>query len=89
VVAELYSTGTILNQLYSTLGGNVSFPAFSGMCVAVLPGPEAASPLIEQKTTAIWRKHTAISNLSKIPLFFCYFFSVLCTNYQLQEANFP
>jgi hypothetical protein len=35
----------------------------------VLPGPEAAAQLIEQKTTAIWRTYTAISNLSKIPLF--------------------
>jgi hypothetical protein len=24
----------------------------------VLPGPEAASPLIEQKPTAIWQKQT-------------------------------
>jgi hypothetical protein len=39
---------------------------------AVLPDPEAASPLIEQKITAIWRKHAAISNFSKIPLLFRY-----------------
>jgi hypothetical protein len=56
---------------------------------SVLPGPEAASPLIEQKNTAIWRKHTAISNLSKIPLLFRYFLSFLCTNFLLQEAIFP
>jgi hypothetical protein len=55
---------------------------------AVLPGLEAA-PLIEQKTTAIWRKHAAISNFSKIPLLFRYFLSFLCTNFQLQEAVFP
>jgi hypothetical protein len=38
---------------------------------SVLPGPEAASPpAIQQKYTAIWRKLTAISNFSKIPLLF-------------------
>jgi hypothetical protein len=31
----------------------------------VLPGPEAASPLFEQKSAAIWQKH-------KIPLLFRY-----------------
>jgi hypothetical protein len=36
----------------------------------VLPGPEAASPPIQRKSTAICRKLTAISNFSKIPLFF-------------------
>jgi hypothetical protein len=41
----------------------------------VLPGLEAASPPIEQKSTAIWRKLTAISNFSKIPLLFRYFWS--------------
>jgi hypothetical protein len=34
----------------------------------VLPGPEAASPPIEQKSAAIWQKHTANSNFNKIPL---------------------
>jgi hypothetical protein len=43
----------------------------------VLPGPEAASSLIEQKTTAIWPKYTAISNLSKIPQLFRYFLSFI------------
>jgi hypothetical protein len=44
---------------------------------SVLPGLEAASPRapIEQKSTAIWRKLTAISNFSKIPLLFRYFWS--------------
>jgi hypothetical protein len=42
---------------------------------AVLPGLEAAFPPIKQKSTAIWRKLTAISNFSKIPLLFRYFWS--------------
>jgi hypothetical protein len=42
---------------------------------AVLPGLEAAFPPIEQKPTTIWRKLTAISNFSKIPLLFRYFWS--------------
>jgi hypothetical protein len=41
----------------------------------VLPGVEAAFPPIQQKYTAIWRKLTAISNFSKIPLLFRYFWS--------------
>jgi hypothetical protein len=41
----------------------------------VLPGPEVASPPIQQISTAIWRKLTAISNFSKIPLLFRYFWS--------------
>jgi hypothetical protein len=41
----------------------------------VLPGLEAAFPPIEQKSTAIWRKLTAISNFSEIPLLFRYFWS--------------
>jgi hypothetical protein len=36
----------------------------------VLPGLKAASPPIEQKSTAIWQKITAISNIYKIPLLF-------------------
>jgi hypothetical protein len=43
--------------------------------LAVLPGLEAAFPKIEQKSTAIWRKLTAISNLSTIPLLSRYFWS--------------
>jgi hypothetical protein len=39
----------------------------------VLPGPVSAFALSEQKTTAIWRKHAAISNFSTIPLLFRYF----------------
>jgi hypothetical protein len=42
---------------------------------SVLPGPEAAPPPIQQKSTAIWQKLTAISNFSKIPLLFRYFWS--------------
>jgi hypothetical protein len=42
---------------------------------AVLPGLEAASPPIEQKSTAIWQKITAISNFSKISTLFRYFWS--------------
>jgi hypothetical protein len=38
------------------------------------PGLQAASLPIEEKFTAVWRKHTAISNFSKIPLLFRYFF---------------
>jgi hypothetical protein len=41
----------------------------------VLPGLEAASPPIEQKSTAIWLKLTSISNFYKIPLLFRYFWS--------------
>jgi hypothetical protein len=43
--------------------------------LAVLPGLEAAIPAIEQKSIAIWRKTTAISNFYKIPLLFRYFWS--------------
>jgi hypothetical protein len=39
----------------------------------VLPGLEGAFPPIEQKSTAIWRKLTAISNFSEIPLLFRFF----------------
>jgi hypothetical protein len=42
---------------------------------SVLPGRTAASPLFEQKSTAIWRQLTAISNFSQIPLLFSYFWS--------------
>jgi hypothetical protein len=42
---------------------------------SVLPGPDAASPPTQQKSTAIWRKFAAISNFSKIPLIFRYFWS--------------
>jgi hypothetical protein len=38
----------------------------------VLPGPEKAFPPFEQKSSVIWRKHTVISNFSKIPLIFRY-----------------
>jgi hypothetical protein len=41
----------------------------------VLPGIEVAFPLMEQKSTANLQKITAISNLSKIPLLFRYFWS--------------
>jgi hypothetical protein len=41
----------------------------------VLPDLEVAFPPMEQKSTAIWRKLTAISNLSKIPLLFRYYWS--------------
>jgi hypothetical protein len=41
----------------------------------VFSGPEAASPPIQQKFTTIWRKLAAISNISKIPLLFSYFWS--------------
>jgi hypothetical protein len=41
----------------------------------VLPGPDAASPSTRPKSTAIWRKFAAISNFSKIPLIFRYFWS--------------
>jgi hypothetical protein len=41
----------------------------------VLPGPDVASPPTQQKSTAIWRKFDAISNFSKIPLLFRYFWS--------------
>jgi hypothetical protein len=41
--------------------------------LTVLPGLEATPPPIEQKSTAIWQKLTAISNFYKIPLFFRYF----------------
>jgi hypothetical protein len=41
----------------------------------VWPGLEAATPPIEEKSAAIWRKLTAISNFSKIPLLFRYFWS--------------
>jgi hypothetical protein len=42
---------------------------------AVLPGPDVAFPPTQQKSTAIWRKFAAISNFSKIPLLFRYFWS--------------
>jgi hypothetical protein len=41
----------------------------------VLPGHDVASPPTQQKSTAIWRKFAAISNFSKIPLIFRYFWS--------------
>jgi hypothetical protein len=41
----------------------------------VLPGLEAAFPPIEQKSTVIWRKLTAISKFSEIPLLFRYFWT--------------
>jgi hypothetical protein len=37
--------------------------------VTVLPGLQAAFPPIEQKSTAIWRKLTAISNFRKFRYF--------------------
>jgi hypothetical protein len=55
----------------------------------VLPGPEAASSLIEQKTTAICRKYTAISNLSKIPLLFCYFWVFCALTFNFRKQFFP
>jgi hypothetical protein len=42
----------------------------------VVPGPEEALPPIEPKYTAIWRKHSAISNNLKILLLFRYFFGL-------------
>jgi hypothetical protein len=36
----------------------------------VLPGPEEALPPVEPIFIAIWRKHFAISDFVKIPLFF-------------------
>jgi hypothetical protein len=39
----------------------------------VLPGPDAASPPIEQKSATIWQKHTANTNFNKIQLPFRYF----------------
>jgi hypothetical protein len=42
---------------------------------SVLPGLEAASPPIKQKSTAIWRKLTAFSHFTNIPLLFRYFLS--------------
>jgi hypothetical protein len=41
----------------------------------VLPGPEEASLLLDPKFSAIWQKHTANSNLIKMPLLFRYFWS--------------
>jgi hypothetical protein len=38
----------------------------------VLPGLQAAFPPLEEKSTAIWQKFTAISNFSKIPLLLRY-----------------
>jgi hypothetical protein len=46
----------------------------------MLPGPEAPSPLIGQKTTAIFDENTL---LFKILVKFRY------TNFYLKEANFP
>jgi hypothetical protein len=40
---------------------------------AVLPGPETAFPPFEQKSSAMWRKHTAISYFSKIPLLLVFY----------------
>jgi hypothetical protein len=71
------------------LGGGEVRESKTALQDLVLPGPEAAFPIIDQKTTAIWQKHTAISNLSKIPLCFRYFLSFVCTNFQRQEAIFP
>jgi hypothetical protein len=45
------------------------------MFTPVLPGPEQAGPPFQQKYTAIWQKHTAISNFLQIPLLFRYFTS--------------
>jgi hypothetical protein len=50
----------------------------------VLPGLEAAFLPIEHKSSAIWRKLTTISNFSKIPLLFCYFWS-FCRGKQLKQ----
>jgi hypothetical protein len=36
---------------------------------SVLPGPEAASPLIQQNITAIWRNQTAIQIFPKFLYF--------------------
>jgi hypothetical protein len=51
----------------------------------VLPGLEVAFPPMEQKSTAIWRKLTAILNLSKIPLL-CFSLKILP---KLNSAIFP
>jgi hypothetical protein len=45
---------------------------------AVLPGPEEALPPVEPKFTAIWRKHTATSNVIEIPLFSGLFLMLTC-----------
>jgi hypothetical protein len=50
----------------------------------MLPDPEAASPPIQPKFTAIWRKLAAISNFSKILLLFRYFWS-FSMDLQLEE----
>jgi hypothetical protein len=52
--------GSLINSL---------FPWGSFLLQAVLPGPEEASPPIEQKNTAIWRNHTANSNFQKFRYF--------------------
>jgi hypothetical protein len=48
-------------------------PLFPLQAGTVLPGPEQAVPPFQQKYTAIWHKHTAISNFFKnsasFPLF--------------------
>jgi hypothetical protein len=53
----------------------------------VLPGLEAAFPQIEQKSAAICRKLTAITNFSKIPLLFRYFWSFVKINRRNQMPN--
>jgi hypothetical protein len=59
-----------------------------GWSAPVLPGPEAASPPIQQKSAAIWRKLTAISKFSKIPLLFRYFWPFRIDFHLNQMPNF-
>jgi hypothetical protein len=47
-----------------------------------------SSPPIEHESTAIWRKITAISNFSKIPLLFRYFWSIRIGKHLKQMPNF-
>jgi hypothetical protein len=54
----------------------------------VLPGPGAASPPIEQKSAAIWQKHTANSNVNKIPLLFHYILDFSAYLLLSQKKNF-
>jgi hypothetical protein len=49
----------------------------------MLPGSDAASPLIGQKITAIWRKHTAILNFLK-----CRNFSAIYSIFSTPTFNF-
>jgi hypothetical protein len=46
---------------------------------SVLPGPEEALLPVEPKLTAIWQKHSAISDFLKILLLFCYFSGLFLT----------